>query len=503
MVRQCLISNSIAYGSGLYGTGYYGGFSEVKIEDTWKFSKSINSLKQFTFTIISNPDNITIQKGLEVIFLIDAVVAFKGIISNIQLYETMPGYLYYDIVCCTFDKLLQKRKIAKIFTATNAGDIIKWTINNILYEEGITIGTIQDGPTFDTVVFNYSTCEEAFNKIQTSSPGYNWSIDFDKKINFVAKNTIKSIYTIDNTFIHSGFKPDITLDEYRNIQYIEGGVSETSQQIDYYPTPAPDGISRDFIVKFPISKQPEIYISLGGGPFVQVSSTDIGTNYDTGKKWYWSYGSDKITQDQGEAVLTAADNIKITYYGLRDIRLQYNDNAEIASRAIIDGNSGKYEEIIQNKDITTAAAAVDYAKGLISKYKDQKPINLILEHSIYDFNINMMVKVEKPLFGINDWYLIESISAQQSNAEKVLYQIKLLSGDMVGGWDDYFKQLLTQQTEIKETDTLIIFQSDNDIWTWNGTYNIDSIEILTPAIDLFPALDLYPGTLEGSEIIND
>lgn len=503
MLRQVLISNSIPYGGGLYGMGYYGGFSEVLIADDWQFQKSINSQKQFTFTIISNPENIVIQKGLEVIFLIDGVISFKGIINNIRPYETMPNYLYYDITCCTFEKLLQKRKVAKVFTGSTAKTIITWIIDNILYEEGITAGIIQDGPTFDTVVFNYSTCEEALNKIQLSSPGYNWNIDFDKKINFIERNTIKSTYTIDNNFIHSGFTPDITLDEYRNIQYIEGGQSETSLQSDYYPAPAPDGISRDFIVKFPISRQPEIYISIGGGGFVQVPAADIGTNYDTGKKWYWSYGSDKITQDTSEAVLTAADNIKVNYYGLRDIRLKYDDNTEIATRSVIDGNSGKYEEIIQNKDIVTPAAAVDYAKGLISKYKDQKPIDLILEYSIYDFDINMLVYVNKPLFGIADWYLIESIKAIQSNPEKVKYTVKLLSGDMVGGWDDYFKQLLTQQTEIKETDTLIIFQSNNDNWGWDGVYNIDSFEILTPADDLFSAIDLYSGTLEGSEILND
>src|SRR4030065_614375 len=435
MLRQCLISNSITYGSGVYGAGYYGGFSEVYIADDWQYTKSINSQKQFSFTIISNYNNLTITPGLEVIFLIDSVIAFKGIIETIKKYETMPGYLYYDVTCVTFDKLTQKRKIAQVFTSQTAGYIINWMITNILNEENITAGTIQDGPTFTKVIFNYSSCYNALNKIMTACPGYNWHVDNDKKLHFYAKTSFKSAYTIDN---------DLT--------------------------------------------------NIGGAGWTTVPASDIGTNYNTGKKWYWTYNSYKITQDEVEAVLTAADAIRVSYYGLRKIFLKYDDNAEIANRVIIDGNSGKYEEIFNNQDIVTNADAVNYAKGLIEKYKDQKPVTMILEQDIYDFDINMLVKIEKTLFNINDWYLVESITARQSNPEKVLYTIKLLSGEYVGGWEDYFAGLLEQQTDIQESDTIIIFSGLNENYDWEATTTIQVMEILTPSLTLYPSLTLSPGT---------
>ena len=115
MLRQLLINNGIAYGEGVYGSGLYGGFSEVKIADNWKFQKSINSQAPFTFTIINNPDLIEIKKGLEVRFLIDNIKKFAGIILKIIPYEPIPNYLYYDVTCATFVKLIAKRRFGAVF----------------------------------------------------------------------------------------------------------------------------------------------------------------------------------------------------------------------------------------------------------------------------------------------------------------------------------------------------------------------------------------------------
>lgn len=499
MLRQLLINNGVAYGEGIYGNGIYNGFSEVKIADNWNFAKSINSQSPFSFTIIDNPDNIVITKGLEVIFLVDGVHRFAGIIINADKYEPMPGYIYYDITCTTFVKLIIKRRFGAVFENKNAGYIVNYLIDNYFSEEGITAGTIQNGPTFDKVVFNYLTGEEALNKLQTAAPGYNWHIDDDKKLHFYIKATNKSTITIDDDFQHSGFYYKDTLEEYRNVQIIEGGLRQINLIENYEPSPKPDGIARDFIVKHPIGKEPTIYINS-----VAVPAADVGVNgYDTGKKWYWSYNSDKITHDSSETVLTDADTILVDFYGVLPVRLKYEDNVKINERAGIDGNSGKYEEIYKNVDITSNTAAVDYAKGLIEKYKDQSYVELFIDYNIGDLDINKLVKIEKPLFNINDWFLIESISASWQTAEHITYKLKLLSGEFVGNWEDYLKSLLTVETEINADDVVVQYKSFNENWNWSGIYNISIFTLLAPDVTLAPNITLAPGTTKQTEVIYD
>ena len=108
--------------------------------------------------------------------------------------------------------------------------------------------------------------------------------------------------------------------------------------------------------------------------------------------------------------------------------------------------------------------------------------------------LNKLVKVEKPLFDIDDWFLIESIQAQHQTAEHVTYKLKLLSGEFVGNWEDYLKSLLTLENEINADDSVVQYKSFNETWNWAGTYQANIYTLLAPDIDLAPDLDLAPGT---------
>lgn len=494
--RYVLISNGQGYGDGYYGDGYYGGFDKVVIDDTWDFKKRINSQEPFTYTIIDNPNNLTITKGLETVFMVGGERKFQGIIHKIEPYEDTYNKLHYYITAVTFEKLAEKHQIGYSFSSKSTEYIVKYIIDNYLYKDGISYGTIQEGPTFDIVTFNYCSCKDALNKLQLAAPGYNWYIDFDKKLHFYQKATNKCSTVIDNSFQHNGFRPVDTLDEYRNSQYIEGGMKETLVINNYTPSPKPDGESRTFTVKFGIAKQPVIETNVNGAGWV---TQTVGiSGFDTGKQFYWKYGDNTIVQDDSETVLTdtnpTPDQIRITFYGLTKVRIKYDDVSKIAERASIEGNSGIYEEVFQNTDINSNAAAVNYAKGLIEKYSDQNYITLIVEEDIGDIDINKLIKVEKPIFNIDDWYLVESIKAKQQNADEITYEIKLLSGEFVGSWEDYFKSLLTQQTNILSDDSIVFYYEYKDEYNWQGTYNLQKCEVLVPEVTLSPSVTLSPGT---------
>jgi hypothetical protein len=479
--------------------------SEVVISDDWKFSKCINQQKQFEVTVIDNPNSANIETGLEVKFYINGEVEFIGLIQKVQRWEDTPMKVHYKLICLTFQKILDRRLIGKVFENKTAGYIINYIIDNYLVDEGIISGNIEDGPTFEKVVFNYINSLNAINKIITRCTGYNFKINEDKSIDFESKYSNTSSYVLDDDFIHRGFYPSDSLDEYRNSQIIEGGRKETNIVSEWIPSPKPDGESREFTVKFPIAREPVIEVSVNGAGWV---TQTIGLNgIDSGKQFYWTYGSDTISQDVSETVLTddnpTADAIRVTFYGLLDVRLWYDDTIRINERAGIELNSGRYENVYSNKDITTNSAAVNYAKGLIEKYADNKDITVIIEDDIKDWDINKLVKVEKPLFDIDDWYLIEQIDAEYQTAEHVTYTVKLISGEFVGGWEDYFKKLLDFIGEIDAEDVIVKYKSLNEKWYYQGIYKVDVITLLAPSLNLAPSLTLPPGTTKQTNWLYD
>ena len=119
---------------------------------------------------------------------------------------------------------------------------------------------------------------------------------------------------------------------------------------------------------------------------------------------------------------------------------------------------------------------------------------LTIEDDLGDIDINKLIKIEKPLFDIDDWYLIESIRGKHQTAEHITYEIKLLSGEFVGNWEDYFKSLLTQKTDILSDDSIVYYYEYKDEYNWQGTYNLQQCELLVPLATLAPSLTLSPGT---------
>lgn len=490
-IRKFLISSLIAYGSGYYGSGYYGGYKEIKVANNFTYGKSINSQRTCSFTIVDNPENVNIIKGLDIIFMIDDEIKFGGIIKTVKPYEDTPNFLFYDIDCYTYEKLAGKRRISAVFENKSMGYITRYIVNNYLSSENIIAGNIQDGKIFDRVVFNDRPCDVALNLLQNSSPGYNWNIDNFKQLHFIQKTTNKSMYTINDSFQHSGFRPVDTLDEYRNVQYVKGGLRLVNLIEGWIPSPKPDGSSREFTVKLPIGKKPMIYIN-----GVAVSENDIGVNgYDEGKKWYWSYNSDKISHDSEEVALTDSQELTVDFQGLLETNLLYEDGNKIQERAEIEGNSGRYEESCVNQDLTSLKSASEYAKGLIEKYKDQNYINLTIEDDIKDFDVNKLIKIEKPLYAINDWYLVESIKCSSYTPDSLTYDLKLLSGEFVGNWEDYLKSLLTQETNINADDVIINYKSTSEEVYQSTEVALQGNLLLAPSIDLAPSINLAPGTI--------
>src|SRR5690606_2836220 len=130
--------------------------------------------------------------------------------------------------------------------------------------------------------------------------------------------------------------------QYRNSQYIKGGVDITDPQTEEF---LGDGKRTAFTTGFKIAKVPTI----------KVNSTikTVGIRgLDSGKDWYWSKGENTISQESSATPLESTDILSVTYQGEFPIVVITKDDAEIIARQTLEQNSGINEDVEDEPEST-------------------------------------------------------------------------------------------------------------------------------------------------------
>jgi hypothetical protein len=427
-------------------------------------------------------------------------IIFGGTIDTLDDYEEDPGYLYYNIIAVDYNQLADKKLMAASYSSTLAGNIVSAIITAALSDEGITAGTIESGDTISKAVFNYIKATDALDYLKNVT-GLNWNINFDKQLNFFSNASNVSPWTLTDSVPHENFKRTRTRDQYRNKQYLRAGTGKTSVQTLEKPAPAPDGVSRNFILRFPISEKPVIYVNS-----TAVLSANVGVNgLDTGKEWYFTYNSNTISEDGSEAVLTAGSTIEVTYSGLYPIIAVIDDPAQISARQGIEaGTSGVYESVVTEKSINENNQAIEYSEGLILKY-GIIPSIVTFDTEVPGLQAGQLLPIQKPLYGINASFLIDSVQISAADSGATNYLVRCLDGSSLGGWEEWFKELLKGNREfvINENEVVILLNVQTETENWAGETTVIMTTPLYPADNLYPSETLYPGTATGSEVLND
>jgi hypothetical protein len=474
---------------------------EVLISKNWVIRDSIDSRNTFSFVVIDllalNDLYVGALVEFEIIGQISNTLIFGGTIEKITEYEIGNGFIEYQISAVDYNSLADKRVVVDSVDNKNAGDIIRDSILPILAEEGITEGTIQDGPLITKAIFNYNTATECLDYLADVS-GLVWDIDYNKELNYYARDTYFSPFDITPTTQHSRFSYQRNRNQYRNTQYIRAGRGKTSTQTLEKPTPKPDGVSRNFIVRYPLAEKPRIFIDT-----VEVDGNDIGINgVDTNKIFYYAIDSNIITQDENETVLTT-EVIEITYVGLFPILVKTEVITEIDDRRTKEaGTSGIYERLDIEGNIDESIQAVEFAEGLIEKF-GFIPSMIQFDTEIAGLKSGQLVTVNKPLYGINDQYLIESIDMGLIGND-IVYSVKALDAVGIGGWQNYFKNLLKSKKDfvVGRNESIILLSKEAESYTLKATNEIKIFESLYPAENLFPADNLFAGTLIGEVVLS-
>lgn len=466
----------------------------VQVSPNWNISSKLNQRTTANITVIDLGNLTGINEGDAIEIYNDATKIFAGLVYSIRIYEAIPNQLYYDIAAVDNSALADRRLVAAVAEDLSAGDVIRSVILPVLTTEGVTEGVIQDGVTIAKSVFNYIKCSEALDQLKDIT-GFNWKIDNEKKLHFFGRDTNTAPFVLNNSFPHSGFEKNSAMGNYRNRQYVRGSQGETAVQQLEKPSPLPDGQIQSFTLRLPLAKKPSIFVNS-----IQVDEGDIGINgIDTGKKWYFSYNSNTINQDSTESPLGSTDTLQVTYIGLRKLLLCIENTAGIADRREKEGTSGIYENISNEQTIKSTDQAVQYANGLIQKYGEiNDTISFVT--TVDGLEAGQLLRVQKPLFGIDASFLIDSVNISGWDADTIEYQVNALDGASLGGWEQFFKEIIRDNRDftISEDEVIITINTFSETETYTGYAEIKVLSCLYPSETLYPAETLFVGTLTST-----
>lgn len=466
-----------------------------------RINDNINARSSASFTL--DTDN-TITVGMEVIILDDATRVFAGEIDRFTRTSPKGTTLKrYNISCLDFNKIADRRRVAATYEDKTVSYIVNDIITNVLADENVTAGTIATGPTMEKVVFNRISAADALNYIKDAT-GLNWNINYDKELNIFYRedNTDTGFTDTLNNFLD--MQVEETREEYRNSQYVRGGQETTTTITKESANPKPDGVSKVFYFRYPVAEKPTIYVD-----DVAIAAGDVGIGgLEVGKKYYWNKGSNEISQDDGETVLSDAQTLTMTYKGLRKVVVQANNLDGQTERQLVEGGTGIYEALEQVASLESRKSALDYAKSLLEKYEDI-PKRVFIETTEYK-QAGKLIPIEVAKLDLDDDYLIESVTISE-RGNTFFYNINCLSGESLGSWVEFFRKMRNEgrQFVIKENEVLVLLTNISETWKWTEKLTARICEFDTPRDDevyfiqgaafparsngLYPSETLYPG----------
>lgn len=368
---------------------------------------------------------------------IGASVGVKGTATSTKGYYYTPSS--YLILSNTSNSALATTDtLGVVYTAIVGlpaydADIINDINTNFLDSEGIDTTTfVSTGMRIPEIHFNYTPANEAINRVAEAA-GRSWYIDPWKRLHYFARTENPAPFDITST---SDNWRSLTVthnrDKYRNKQYVLNANGYAMKTESVYG----DGKTRAFTLASPVYATPAI--TLNG-----VYTADVGVyGVATSTVGYlWQKESNFITSCATNSALASTDWLTVNYMGLNPIVAVSMDGEEIATRAAIESNSGKYEESISNNVSYTAGAALEFGNSILSKYG--KPLEVISFETDSDgLAAGQLIKVVVPNNNLDGLYLITNVTARDVGMQIMRYRATAVSGVDRGGWVSFFRSLV-------------------------------------------------------------
>lgn len=329
--------------------------------------------------------------GEPVVITRDTVTLYSGYVWSVNS-RRLKGidYTEADVVCVDNGYIADRRFAGeRKWANVPSGDIATDIATLDLDSEGVGTTYVTDGPTIETFeVMGYPTAAEALTALAELSQMM-WYIDENKELRWFSSSTLGYTapfnVTADNIVSISKFE---SLEEYANdiiVKLPQTLLDIAIETFDtYHANYAPDGSRKQFGLLYPVGAAPTVVeIDNSISPSVFTSKTVGIQGVDTGKDWYWSQGSNWITQDGAGTPLPATTALEVTYQGIGASVVGETNLSEMSTRAAIEGGTGKHSRSFDQTKLLTRAQAAESATALLDTF-DELPI--VIEYETTTFH---------------------------------------------------------------------------------------------------------------------
>ena len=207
----------------------------IKINDidkteyiSWKSLRVENVLTKQVDTCyftIENYEGKTYKPDIEddVKIYRDGVLIFGGNIKRITDKIRTDKILVFEIECADYTRLMDKKRVAVIYTNKTVNEIITDLKNR--YFPDFTVNNVACTVVINYIVFNYEIPSQCFNRFAALT-GYDWYIDYEKDIHFFLKGSNSAPFNLDDTgakYVFNSLNLNRDTSQLRNAIYVRGG----------------------------------------------------------------------------------------------------------------------------------------------------------------------------------------------------------------------------------------------------------------------------------------
>jgi hypothetical protein len=390
-----------------------------------------------------------------VLIQLDGADVYEGFVWDPEETRIIPvsgnASMEIGVRCVDLHLLADRRRVADSYDNMPAGDIVRDLLEQFLAVEGVTAGTIQDGPMVSRAVFNYLPLSQCLDELAELA-GFYWEIRPGRVLDFASRETNAATWALNGNARVKELSVRRHREQYRNVQYLRAGQGTTDQRTDHFKG---DGESRTFTLAFPVATKPAVKVN-----GVDVDPAQVGIRgLDQGRTWYWQKDDAVISHDDAAAPLAAADVLEVTYQGLYPLVVQATDSTELDARVAAEGGTGLYEEVDQAANIDTEAAALEYASAKLRRYATLNG-EIAFMTPTPGLRAGQLLPVNLPEHDVAGDYLITEVTLADGGLGvhgRWEYSVRAVSGEAVGGWIQFFKRLADkgQSYVIRDNEVLV------------------------------------------------
>jgi len=417
--------------------------------------------------------------GSEVVVTHSGVKLFGGLILKIKNITDDFANVNFEIECIDYTRLLDAKLIAKDYQDMTVNDIIADINTNFL--TGFTINNVNCQTVIEYISFRYHTVSQAI-KMLADATQFNWWIDYDKDIHFIANGV--DMAPTDITDTNGTYEKDSLIirndnTQLRNVVFVRGGEYLGDTFTANYIS---DGTQNVFPLTYRYEAADFKVTVTGTDQEVGQEPTEVPEQYDL----LWNDEARLIRFHRASRLPSNGSAIKVAGRRFLPVIAKVKDSGAIVDTQSVEGGSGEHEYIIIDKSIISKEAARQRANAELLAYASSLVEGEFVTQTA-GFEAGQQVKINSTQLNVNQNFIVSKVVRKMLTPDTPIYQITLIT-TRTYGIIEFFQDLLN-----KDKITLQISSNEITDTVESGTDELElteTVKISTSHNPQTEALDL-------------